>query len=190
MGGGSEELRAGKQDLRSEGMLPLGWMEMGLEKASGCLCSGTLQPSRLDQGTCSSRRDHLGVMLGSEGHPGHGRGITHPHVSIRATLSHLLSLPQGLCWPPLGLGALALPSSHQQVPRLASPLQPSASEPPAQIYCHALKPQLSARVSMSRRPLIDLFYLPLAKALWPRPRWWHKGLPKALGAPLAHPSPA
>lgn len=87
------------------------------------------------------------------------------------------------------LGALALPSSHQQVPCLASPLQPSASEPPAQIYCHTLKPRLSARVSVSRWPLIDLFYLPLAKALWPQPPRWHKGLPKALGSPLAHPGP-
>ena len=87
------------------------------------------------------------------------------------------------------LGALALPSSHQQVPRLLSPLQPSAAKPPTQIYCHALKPRLSTGVSVSQRPLIDLFYHPLAKALWPRPPRWRKGLPKAFGAPLAHPGP-
>lgn len=138
---------------------------------------------------CGGRRDCSGVMLGYKGHPSHGRGITHPWVSIRAALSHLLSFPWGMCQPPLALGALVLPSSHQTVPCLASLLQPSASKPPAQIYCHALKPQLSARVSVSRWPLIDLFYLPSAKALWPWPPRWCKGLPKAPSAPLAHPGP-
>lgn len=151
----------------------------GFGESLGCLCSSTLQPSQLDQGTCSSRRNHSGVMLGSR-LQGASQQRHHPASELSSPTSSTF-----LCWTPLGLEAFALPSSLHQVPGLASPLQPSASEPPAQIYCHTLKPGLSARVTVSQRPLIDLFYLPLAKKHFgPSPLDAVRGFPRPSVLPL------
>lgn len=100
--------------------------------------------------------------------------------------------------PASGLPSLPSPGVSTQFGSTLPFLIPPASVPshppypaiclrapsPAHIYGQALKPRLSARVSVSRRPLIDLFYLPLAKALWPQPLGIAWDIPRPPALPL------